>query len=92
MSLLQALMESEELTSYVAENEEILEAAEDVLLEFPKALKSYINENLNEFIEPDDLDATYENIVTFVEAGTARFITEIVDMLRGNFDDYEEND
>lgn len=90
MSLLQTLMESKEVDSCVAENKEILEAAEDVLLEFPKALKSYIHEHLEEFIEPNDLDATYENMVTFVEAGTDRFIKEIVSMLRGDFDDYDE--
>ena len=90
MSLLQTLMESDEVTTCVAENKELLEAAEDVLLEFPKALKSYIHEHLNEFIELNDLDATRENIVTFVEAGTETFIKEIVSMLRGNFDDYED--
>lgn len=83
MELLQQVFESDEFQSYLTENDEILEAAQDVVLEFPKSLKYYMLEHLDLFIVPNDLDATYNNMVEFVEAGTERFIKEICAKLRG---------
>ena len=82
MSRLEQLFESEEFKNYYAENEDILEAAQDVIFELPKSLKSYILENLDEFIE-DNASQTYENIVNFVDSATCNFIHEIVLKLRG---------
>lgn len=83
MELLQTLLESEDFQSYLKEEDEILEAAQDVLLEFPKSLKYYMMEHLDLFIDPNSLDATRENMIEFVESGTEIFIKEICLMLRG---------
>ena len=83
MELLQQVFESDEFQSYLTENDEILEAAQDVVLEFPKSLKYYMLEHLDLFLVPNDLDATYNNMVEFVEAGTEQFIKEICLKLRG---------
>lgn len=83
MSLLEQFFESDECQEYITENDEILEAAQDVILEFPKSLKDYILEHIEEFLVPGDLDATYENMVEFVSGGTERYYYEICSMLRG---------
>ena len=83
MELLQQLFESDEFQSYLKEDDEILEAAQDVVLEFPKSLKHYMLENLKLFMVPNDLDATYKNMVEFVETGTEVFMREICSQLRG---------
>lgn len=82
MSKLEQLFESEEFKQYYSENEDILEAAQDVIFEFPKSLKTYILEHLHEFVE-DDAQQTYENIINFVDNATCSFINEIVLKLRG---------
>lgn len=81
---LDQILESEEYSEYMTENDEILEAAKDCILEFPKSLKKYILENLNDFIVPGNLAATEQNIVEFVQGGTHQFIYEIVQQLKGN--------
>ena len=40
-------------------------------------------EHLDLFIVPNDLDATYNNMIEFVESGTEQFIKEICLKLRG---------
>ena len=82
MSRLEQLFESEEFKNYYVENEDILEAAQDVIFEFPKSLKGYILEHLSEFVE-DNSSQTYENIVNFVDSATCNFINEIVLKLSG---------
>lgn len=80
---LEQLFESEEYQVFLEENDQILETAQDCLLEFPKSLKDYILENLDFFIQSDDLEQTYSNIVEFVESGTYVFMHELCAKLRG---------
>lgn len=66
MEMLNALMESEAIQNYVASQETAIQEAATQFSQYPQQVKDHIAENLDEFIVPNDLNATYENIVNFV--------------------------
>lgn len=80
MELLNILMENEGIQSYLNENQEILEAGTEMFNEFPQELKSYIQENLNQFID-ESVEKTLENIVVFTEAAVHQFLDEVTNQM-----------
>lgn len=83
MEMLQVLLEDEGVQNLITENEDVIIPASNVFHEFPQVVKDYIQENLDEFIVPGDLKATYENMVTFSASAAANMLNELTDLISG---------
>lgn len=66
-TMLEAIFENEEVTSYVDSCGEQIEEAAAIFHETPQQIKDYIAENMEQFLVPGDLEATYVKLVDFVE-------------------------
>lgn len=83
-SLLAAIFEDEDVVNYVNSQEDaILEGAE-IFHQTPQQIKDYIAENLDDFVVPGDLEATYENLVNFVAYCTEQNLNAISDAIVGD--------
>lgn len=83
MELLQALLENEVSQQYLNENSELILAASEVFAEFPQVIRDYIRENLDDFIEPGDLEATRENMIIFTDSAVSTLLEELSGMING---------
>lgn len=81
MELVPVLLENDGIQAYLSENEGSIVDAAKVFAEYPQIVKDHINENLKDFIVPNDMTATYENMVVFVESACAQFLTELTKMI-----------
>jgi len=79
MSRVQALLENEEVKTFLDGNKEAVNEAEMAIGEFPKVLKAFILEHPTEFVA-ENLEETRKNIRIFTEVATAQFVTEITNM------------
>ena len=87
MEMLQVLLEDENIQSLISENEDVILPAANVFHEFPAVVKDYIQENLEEFIVPGDISATYENMVTFTTSAASNMLNELTMMISGDIDE-----
>lgn len=76
MKCLNALFENEAIQTYVDSNEMSILESTQAFHEFPEAVKSFIVENLSDFIG-DDVEETYENIKTFAENSAFQYLHEL---------------
>ena len=74
-----ALLESEEVQTLVANNSEILAEGAELISEFPTILKSFVMENTVDFIG-ENAEETAKNIRVFSEVATAQLLAEISDL------------
>lgn len=79
MQLLQTLTENEGVQAHLdSKQSEIMEACAS-FGEFPQQVKDHIMENLDQFIVPGDLQATYNHIVSFTENAVEGALVGLVD-------------
>lgn len=81
MELLQLLSESEAGQGFINENEESILEATAQFHETPQQIKDYIIENLEDFIVPGDVPATYNKMVDFVTNQVVGNLHELADVL-----------
>ena len=87
MEMLQVLLENEDIQNIITENEDVILPAANVFHEFPAVVKDYISENLDEFVIPGDLKATYENMVTFATSAANNMLNELTLMVSGEIEE-----
>ena len=87
MEMIQVLLENESIQNIITENEDVILPAANVFHEFPAVVKDYIRENLDEFIVPGDLKATYENMVTFSTSAANNMLNELTLMISGEVEE-----
>ena len=87
MEMLQVLLENESIQNIITENEDVILPAANVFHEFPAVVKDYIRENLEEFVVPGDLKATYENMVTFSTSAANNMLNELTLMISGEVEE-----
>jgi hypothetical protein len=73
MRALKILLEDEGVQSFIDENEDMLVQGSGVMLEFADVIQEEVMNNLNEFVEPGDLNQTIKNIKVFTENAVASF-------------------
>ena len=73
MSILEALFENKDVQEFITENEEFFNEMADLYAEFADIIKQEVMENFEVFIEPNDPEATKENIKVFAENAFAAF-------------------
>lgn len=76
-SYIDALMESEEMQSFVENNTQLIEESVAATHDYGKTLKAFVLENFQEFVGAN-LEETYKNIRLFTEVATMTFINEAV--------------
>lgn len=87
MEMLQVLLENEDIQNIITENEDVILPASTVFHEFPAVVKDYIKENLDEFVVPGNLNATYENMVTFATSAANNMLNELTLMISGEIEE-----
>lgn len=81
MEYLQMLSESEEGQTFINENQEAILEATEVFHSTPQEVKDYIGENLEQFLVPGDLKATYENMTSFVENTVVQILSNLSEQI-----------
>ena len=81
MQYVQAIFENENVRTYVSENEQLIDLAAATVASYRPALIEHVFENLQDFVEEDDLAATYENIKTFIIAENLYLYEAVSDVL-----------
>lgn len=81
MEALQLLLEDEGIQKLIDEQEEAILSSSGLLVEFTDVVKEEVMSNLDEFIVPGDLGATYENIKVFTEASVSSFANSLSEEL-----------
>ena len=81
MQYVQAIFENENVRTYVSENEQLIDLAAATVASYRPALIDHVFENLQDFVEEDDLAATYENIKTFIIAENLYLYEAVSDVL-----------
>lgn len=76
---IRTLLENESIQGVLQENEEAINKVQERIENFPERLKTYVAENIEEFISPD-LETTFKNIRTFAEAAQAQYIAEVTSL------------
>lgn len=81
MQLLQELCENPAAQACLdAKESEIMEAT-GAFLQFPQQIKDHIVENLEQFIVPGNLQATYEGMVVFAENAVVGALTGLSEQI-----------
>lgn len=83
MKVLTALLENESVQQLLTEDEELIVAASGAFEATPEVVKDYIKENLEEFLVPGDVKATYENMVEFTAEFAKTFLEDLVLQING---------
>lgn len=83
MEILQSITESEDGQLFINENQEAILEATELFHATPQEVKGYIGENLEQFLVPGDLEATYENMTSFVESTVVQVLTNLSDQISG---------
>ena len=79
MEMLQVLLEDESVQKIINENESVILEGSNLFHQYPQYVKDYIQENLNEFIVPGDLKATYEKMVSFTESSVINLLEQLTE-------------
>ena len=88
-SYVDSLMESDEMKTFVENNNVLIEEAVAATHDYGKTLKAFVMENFQEFVGAT-LEETYKNIRLFSEVATMTFITEAVHAQAGQVEDIEQ--
>ena len=83
MQLLSLLVENEGIQNYIAENGDNIDEASQIYLDLPSALKEFIYENLEDFIVPNNIDETRNNIRDFVAVSSVNMLTDLCNIISG---------
>jgi hypothetical protein len=75
MSRVKALLEDQELSSILSENEAILEQSTAEFNEWFEVMTTFVTENIEEFLD-ESLDETKKNVYTFATFATSQFLAE----------------
>ncbi len=81
MSMLQLLAESDAGQMYMNNNEDAILEATDYFHSTPEYVKQFIYENLDQFVVPGDLNATYENVFEFTHSTVVQILENISESL-----------
>ena len=81
MEALKILLEDEGIQTLIDEQEEAIVKSSELLVEFTDVIKEEVMGNLENFIVPGDLNATYDNIKTFTEASVSSFANSLSEEL-----------
>ena len=76
-TMLEAIFEDEDVSGFVDSCSELIQEAAGLFHETPQQIKDYIFENLQDFVIPGDVDATYVNMVQFVENCVINNLTDL---------------
>lgn len=79
MSKIQALLENEEVKTFLEGIKDVVQEAEGVIAEFPGIIKEFVLAYPKEFIA-ENIEETRKNIRVFTEIATAQFVTEVTNM------------
>lgn len=91
MSEIQALLENENVQTFITENEEILTETEQAVQDFGKVLKSFVLSHPEEFVA-ENTEETFKNIRVFSEVATAQFLQEVTTLVgSGMAEDVDED-
>lgn len=82
-TLLEQIFEDEDVQNYVDGSAEQIEEAAGIFHEMPQQVKDYIMENLQDFVVPGDLNATYVKMVDFTENVVANSLNDLCDAIVG---------
>ena len=81
MEALQVLLEDEGIQTLIDEQEGVILESSELLVEFTDVIKEEVMNNLEKFVNPGDLGATYDNIKTFTESAIASFANSLSEEL-----------
>lgn len=76
-SMLEAIFEDEDVSSFVDNCSGLIEEGAAIFHETPQQIKDYIFENMEEFVVPGDLEATHAKMVNFVESCVVTNLTDL---------------
>lgn len=77
MEMLQTLLENESIQTIINENENLILENAQIFHDYPQFIKTHIQENLENFIVPGNIKATYENMVQFTESSVVSLLEEL---------------
>ena len=80
MQVLEAILENEDVKGLIAENEDLINEAQQHVVQFPQILKAFILEHPEEFIG-ENAEETKKNIRVFVEAATQHYLYNVCDII-----------
>lgn len=78
MECLQTLLEDEGIQNFLQEKESDIINGAETFHQFPEVVKTYVMENLGEFIAPT-IEETHQNIVEFTQTAAFQYLQEIVE-------------
>lgn len=81
MEMLTYLSESEAGQTFLASIEEPIVEAADIFHNTPQEIKDYVMENLDSFLVPGDLTATFNKIAVFTESTVVQVLHDLSDKL-----------
>ena len=95
MSLLEKIMETEEVRDVIEESEDLIAEAESVVQTFPEMLKKFILDHPEEFIG-ENIEETKKNIIVFTEMATQSYLYNVCDVISDvaieRIEEAEQND
>ena len=77
MEMLTTFLENEGVQTLINDNEKAILESAVLFHSYPQVVKDYIQENLDQFIVPGNLEATYNNMVAFTESTVMSLLEEL---------------
>ena len=75
--ILSTLLENEGIQNFLTVKEDAILEGAKAFHEYPQVIKNHILENLDQFIVPGDIKATYSRMVSFVESSVSQILSEL---------------
>ena len=86
MTILERILESEEVRDMIEECSDLITEAADVVAAFPEVLKKFILDHPEEFIG-ENAEETKKNIRVFAEVATLSYLYNVCDVLAEQADE-----
>lgn len=87
MKALQTLLETESVQTLISDAQPEIELANEAFEMSPQIIRDYIHEHLSDFLVVGNVQATYENMVDFVAEFAEGYLSELTDLISGNFEE-----